>query len=332
MTDQLLAVDVGGTKCALALVATGDTSNQLLAARQYRCAGFSGVAAIITRYLEESGARPYWLSLGVAGLVSPEFAQLTNLPWQISAAVLQQQFGCRGVLLANDLTALCAALPALKADDCQRLQAGEKQPGQPMAVIAPGTGLGEGWLVTGDGCLHPQGGEGGHCDFAPVDSEQMALLEFMQQRFPAVSYEMLIAGPGLPLLLEFCQKTSGMAPVDWVAARLGQEKDQTPAIIAGATAANPCPLCQKTIALFLAILGSEAGNLALKTYARGGLFVGGGLLPRLAGHVSFTPFLQAFTRKAKMADLLRTIPVSLIMRSDAALLGAARLGLQRFVP
>jgi glucokinase len=196
------------------------------------------------------------------------------------------------------------------------------------AVIAPGTGLGEGFLVGVGGHVLVQGSEGGHCDFAPTCAIQAELLAWMRSRHPGepVSYETFCSGMGIPLLYAFF-KASGMAESATIREGLEAVADQTPVIVGGAIdGRNPCPLCAKTMDTFLAILGAEAGNLALKLYSTGGLYIGGGIMPRLAGRLSFAPLLAAFNHKEKMEALMQSIPVRLITRKDAALLGAAGHG------
>ena len=329
--DMILAIDLGGTKCEMAVYRPGNDSFSGFA--RYACRDFHGIEAVLRRYQEEHnrtpndllGNLPKRLAVAVAGLVDGDQAQMTNLDWRLEGKKMRQAFGLDEVLLVNDLTAVCAAVPCLGADDLLVLQKGERRMAAPVAVLAPGTGLGEGMLITGGGCQHALGGEGGHCDFAPVNDEQIELLRFMRKRHQSVSYEMLAAGPAMIHLFEFCQENSGLAARPEVASRLAMASDKTPVIIDAALAADFCPLCRKTLELFLEILGAEAGNLALKIYARGGLYLAGGILPRLVGKISFAPFLAAFNNKKMMASLLAAIPVFLVRHPHPALLGAVRL-------
>ena len=322
----LLAADIGGTKCELAVFALAGDDCRPLASRRYPSRDHAGIAEIIALFLRESGCRPRFASLAVAGVTGKKTAVVTNLPWIIEAERLATAFGLAGVVLLNDMTAVCASIPLLGPDDWIELQPGDGEGGELSAVIAPGTGLGEGLLVQADSVFFPCGGEGGHADFAPVDDEQQELLRWMLRRGGPVSYEDLIAGPGIATLYDFLKDTRREPESDAVAEALAAAVDRTPVIAGAALADPPCRLCRRTIELFLSILGSEAGNLALKTYARGGLYIGGGVVPRLAGHVSFTGLLAAFRRKGKMEELMTSIPVRLITRHNAALLGAARYG------
>lgn len=302
-----------------------------LASRRYPSKDFSGIEEVIRLFLQETQLKPEYACLDVAGVTGQEVATVTNLPWLIDARRLTKQFGFRGTVLLNDMTAVCASIALLGESDLLELQRGEKQDGQMVAVIAPGTGLGQGFLLQSESLFFPRGSEGGHADFAPVDGQQIELLAWMRRKSQGqVSYEDLIAGPGIPSLYDFLRESGPVPESEGIRAALEGARDRTPVIINGALGTSPCPLCRATAELFLAILGSEAGNLALKLYARGGLFIGGGIMPRLVGQVSFAGFLENFLRKGKMEKLMATIPVHLILNKQAALLGAARFGMVSF--
>lgn len=327
----LLAADIGGTKSALAVFDLHDGLNpEPLAQSVYASRDFGGIEELVRAFLGESGYAPEYACLAVAGVISHGQARLTNLPWTISESLLAEDFGFAGVWLINDLTAVCFSLPLLRNTDFLELQSGQAEPGGVRAVIAPGTGLGEGFLVESGGVTWAQGTEGGHCDFAPTDGIQGALLDWMRRHHPLpgpVSYEMLCSGLGIPVLYAFFKATGMAEESPALHAALAKATDQTPVIVNGALDdQNPCPLCRKSVETFLAILGAEAGNLALKLYSTGGLYIGGGIMPRLAGRVSFAPMLAAFNNKEKMEALMATIPLRLITRKDTALLGAAGYG------
>jgi glucokinase len=292
---------------------------------------FSGFIELVTVFLRLAGVRPDYACLAVAGVVRHGRAGMTNLPWEIGEEELARCFGLKRVWLINDLTAVCASLPFLEPDDYLELQAGAPEVEGVRAVIAPGTGLGEGFLVRACGHALAQGSEGGHCDFAPTCAIQAELLAWMRSRHPGepISYETLCSGMGIPLLYAFF-KASGMAESESIRRALEGAVDPTPVIAGGAMEpGNPCPLCTRAMETFLAILGAEAGNLALKLYSTGGLYIGGGIMPRLAGRLSFAPLLAAFNHKEKMEALMQNIPVRLITRKDPALLGAAGHGMSR---
>ncbi|MFH2122187.1 MAG: glucokinase [Pseudomonadota bacterium] len=331
----LLAADIGGTKSVLGIFDLNDGLKSVAHIQAvYASRDFAGIEEILHSFLQESVCAPEYACLAVAGVIRHGQVKMTNLPWLISEQVLAERFGFTGVWLVNDLTAVCSSLPLLRKNDFLELQpgtggGGASMPGSVMAVIAPGTGLGEGFLLQKGEAVLAQGTEGGHGDFAPTDAVQADLLDWMRRHHPwpiPVSYEMLCSGQAIPTLYAFF-KASGMEETAAVSAALQQAVDQTPVIINQALdEQNPCPLCRKSVEIFLAILGAEAGNLALKLYSTGGLYIGGGIMPRLVGRISFAPLLAAFNNKEKMAALMATIPVRLITRKDTALLGAACYG------
>jgi glucokinase len=326
----LLAVDVGGTKTELALFDLHGKGLEPAQRFTGPSAGHKGIEEIIKKFLADTGARPELACLGVAGIVAGGKARITNLPWLMDEQILAKKFALAHVKLINDMTALCAVLSSLATGDLLSLQQGQGQKDGTRAVIAPGTGLGEGYLIETEAVFLPRGSEGGHADFAPVNDEQIALLKWLGKGSKPVSCEMLCSGMGIPALYSFCRDKGDIAETAEIREQLDDARDPTPVIVNGAISPVPCPLCIKTMELFLSILGSEAGNLALKLYALGGLYLGGGLMPRLTGKISFTPFIEAFGRKEKMAHLMAQIPVRLILKRDAVLCGAAVFGRRYF--
>lgn len=325
----LLAADIGGTKSDVAIFDLSQKADDRPVRRQrYFNKEFLNFDEILTDFLTNSET-PLYGCFGVASAIRQGIAKLTNLDWVLSEKELKNKFGFKQITLINDLTALCSALPFLAENDLLLIQEGEAEKGGVRAVIAPGTGLGEGFLIDRGSCFYPQGSEGGHCDFAPLNQEQTELLKYLQQNHTAVSYELLCSGKGLPNIFDFLVSTS-IARDNQHLQKVAATEDRTPLIVEGALAELPCPLCTKALSLFLEILGAEAGNLALKTYATGGLFIGGGILPRIADRVSFAPLLKSFRQKEKMEPLVASIPVHLILKQNAALLGTAGYGFHIF--
>jgi len=324
--ETLLAADIGGTKTELAIFPRTGPACKSFAQQRFTNAEFTGVEEIIGHFFSVLDHPPRFACLAVAGVVSGDLAQLTNLPWKIDCRMLEKRFGFSQAVLINDLTAVCSSLALLEPADLMEIQAGDSLGGEVRGVVAPGTGLGEGLLVDVGGRVFAHGSEGGHVDFAPVDEEQLALLAWMQKKIKPVSYETLIAGPGLAYLYEFCKEHHRFQESAWIVEAMNKATDKIPVIVSGATGIHNkkiCPLCRYVIDLFLSILGSEAGNLALKLYARGGIYLGGGILPRLMGRVKFDGFLQSFHDKGKMSAFMEGIPIHLILRKDAAVIGAA---------
>ncbi len=319
----LLAADIGGTKSDLAISdVSARHSPSPLCRQQFQNDDFEDFDHLLSTFLQQHEQNsPTLACLAVAAVVRKENVTLTNRNWTLDRSHLQQIFGFTDITLINDLTALCSAVPELKgASQLKTIQQGQRETDGLMAVIAPGTGLGEGFLINSGTCFHPRGSEGGHCDFAPLSREQEQLLHFLQNRYSSVSYEMLCSGLGIPHIFDFLSTTE----IARDASRLDiirQATDRTPPIVAGAIGKSACPLCAGTLSLFMEILGAEAGNLALKTYSTGGLFIGGGILPQIAARISFDSFLKFFRKKEKMTELMESIPVHLILQRDAALLG-----------
>ena len=322
----LFAADIGGTKSELAIFQEAAGEFRLLGQKRYRNSQFTGFDAVLSQFLLEFPCRSKVACMAVAGVATGDQVQLTNLPWLIDCRALERRFGFQRVKLINDLTAVASSLAHLGAADLAEIKAGTRAAGEICGIVAPGTGLGEGLLLLHGGKAFARGSEGGHCDFAPIDDEQAALLAWMQKKQRPVSYEALIAGPGLAQLYQFCKIFHGIPETEAVAAAMAQAADPIPVIVDSALRADGCPLCLRAIDLFLSILGSETGNLALKLYARGGMYLGGGIVPRLFGKVSFAGFVRSFCAKGLMGDFMQTIPVQIILRPDAALLGAAHFG------
>ena len=317
-----LAVDIGGTKVEAAAFDLGDPECIPLDRRRFHSREFRSIEEILSSFLEENNIQRSHICLGIAGVVGRSTAKVTNLPWIIRKGNLKK-LGFTTVCLINDMTALASSLPLLEEEDLLCLQEGDGEGGELYGVLAPGTGLGEGFLLKNDQVFYPKGTEGGHSDFAPVGKEQQRLLAWLESRTSeTVSYEMVCAGPAIGTLYDFFL-AEGFEGSSEVSGKILHADDRTPVILEAALS-GACPLCSRVLDLFLRILGREGANIVMKLFCTGGLFLGGGIFPRLAGHVSFAPFLNAFRRAGTMAELAEKVPVNIILRQDAALLGAAR--------
>lgn len=319
-----LAADIGGTKSELALFEQSKNNYIPIAKERYPSGQFSSLSEIIHLFFEKTGSHPDFAGFGVAGPIKDGVASVTNLPWTISETDLMKEFGFSQVVLINDLTAVCASISVLGNEDLFELYAGTPQTDAMKGVVAPGTGLGEGYLLETKRQFVPQGSEGGHADFAPITEEQVELLAWMQNRVDPVSYEDLIAGPGIPNLYDFYTHAKKEPETPEIHEALKKVEDRTPIIVNGAFGDTPCPVCKKVVEMFLVILGSEAGNLALKLFSTGGMYIGGGIVPRLVGKISFENMVKSYLAKGKMEELISSIPLRLITRKDAALVGVAR--------
>lgn len=324
---MLLAGDIGGTKTTLALFSADQGPRRLLAEATYRSGDYLSLEAIIEDFLRGKSATIERAGFGVAGPVINGRSRITNLSWSVDTNALSHTLGGPPVTLLNDLEAIATAVPHLDGDDLVQLKPGEAEPGAPIAIIAPGTGLGEAFLIWNGRRYRPIPTEGGHADFAPSTPLELELLAYLQPRLDHVSYERVCSGLGVPNLYAFLRDSGRYPEPDWLRQQLIAAKDPTP-IIMNAAVAGTADICVEVLDLFLSILGSEAGNLVLKLLATGGVYLGGGIPPRLVPQLKGPTFLDAFTRKGRFSGLLARVPVNVILHPRTALLGAAYAALE----
>lgn len=331
---MLLVGDIGGTKTILAVFSAERGPNTPLVQKTYASAHYPSLESMIQEFLQSVDYSVETACFGVAGPVVAGRAQITNLPWVIDAVVLRAAFGWSSVDLINDLEAVAYAIPILEPGDVYLLSPGKPVPGGNLSVLAPGTGLGEAYVTIDNGRFVAHASEGSHVSFGPVDSLQVGLLCYMREKkgFDHVSYERVCSGGlGIPNLYDFFKDSGYAEEPAWLAEALAGSEDPTPVIIKAALdQENPCELCQAALDLFVAILGAEAGNQALKVMATGGIYLGGGIPPRILSKLQEPPFLQALRSKGRFHALLADIPVKVILNSQAGLMGAAAFGFDRF--
>jgi glucokinase len=324
---MLLAGDIGGTKTSLAIYAGDAGPRTPVAEATYPSARYSGLEVLVRDFLSGMDCQVDRACFGVAGPVVEGRATITNLPWILNESDLQSALGARSARLLNDLTAIACAVPFLSEDELRVLNAGEPVAGGTLAVIAPGTGLGEAFLTWDGARYHPHPSEGGHASFAPVSPEQVEMLRYLFARYSHVSSERVCSGSGIPNIYAFLRDSGQETEPAWLAKRIAAVQDPTPLIVQAALdESRPSELCVATLETFVTILGAEAGNLALKVLATGGVYLGGGIPPRLLRLLEHPAFLQAFRGKGRMAGLLDRVPVFAILNPKAALLGAACFG------
>jgi len=319
-----LAGDIGGTKTSLAVYVPEKGPREPLAQETFPSASYPSLDAMVEEFLAQVDLAVDQASFGVAGPVMGGRAKITNLPWVMDEQQLRESLGLSSVRLMNDLEAIANGITVLTSEDLHTLHPAEPEPGGAIAVIAPGTGLGEAYL-TWDGSRYlPHASEGGHTDFAPVNDLEIGLLRYLLERFEHASYERVCSGKGIPNIYAYL-RDSGYAPEpDWLAAELDAAPDQTPVIARHALDKDEgCALCVATLDAFVSILATEAGNLALKILATGGVYLAGGIPPRILPALADKRFLDSFWDKGRMTDLLQRMPVHIIVNRDVALLGAA---------
>jgi len=330
--ELLLVGDAGGTKTRLGLyeapartAGRGRVRPVIRIAQQatFPSAAAESLEAIARQYLAQTEARPTRAVFGVAGPVVGGRAQITNLPWRLAESRLRAALRLRSVRLLNDLVATAWAVPVLGPRDTRTINRGTAAPRGTIGVVAPGTGLGEAFL-TWDGVRYRAcPSEGGHADFAPPSAIAGDLLAFLRQTHPHVSVELVCSGMGIPHLYAFL-KSRGAAEPPWLAEQLASADDPTPVIVnAGMDARRRAPIAEAVLDLFIEILGAEAGNLAVKVLATGGVYLAGGIPPRITALLRDGRFMRAFTRKGRVSDLVARIPVRLVVHPEPALLGAA---------
>jgi glucokinase len=315
---MLLAGDVGGTNTRLGLFTAAAPRPAPVEVRTYATDGFPGLEAMLAAFLADAGASVSSVdgaAFGVAGPVVHGRATLTNAAWQIDAAAVAASLGLPSVSLLNDLLAMAHAVPALTAAERRTLQDGEVNPDGNVALIAPGTGLGEALLVNSGGTLVPSPSEGGHADFAARTTREVGLLAYLTARFGRASYEHVLSGPGLVNIHRFVHR-SPCASAD-------PDADDAAAHISAAALDERCQACVEALDLFVAVLGAEAGNAALRGVTTGGVFLGGGIPPKIIPALERRTFLDAFQAKAPMQALVAAVPVHVIVHPDPGLLGAA---------
>jgi glucokinase len=317
----ILAGDVGGTKCNLALFSEKDGKLTTVFKQRFASKEFAHFDLIVKEFSRQ--AAPYMSTdyveaagFGVAGPVIDNHVRATNLPWTVDASILERELDVEKIVLMNDLGATGHSIEHLTPDEFSILNHGKPEPGGTMALLAAGTGLGQSILVWDGGRYRIVPSEGGHSDFAPHTEQQIELLRFMRRRYPQVSWELILSGRGFRTLHEF------LAP--GVTHPTFDDPDADPAPeITKLGLARTCPVCVETLDLWTSIYGAEAGNLALKVLALGGVYVAGGIAVKIIEKIKDGKFFAAFRDKWKFESVLENIPVSVVLNESAPLLGAA---------
>jgi len=320
-----IAGDIGGTKANLAVFQAVESAvgHELIRIRQgrYPSAAYPGLNAILREFL---GTDTYYISgacFGVPGPVKNGRVKPTNLSWAVDAAEIHEEFGFNSVHVINDLLANAHGISELHGADFETLNPGIAENVGNRAVISPGTGLGQAGLFFDGESYLPWACEGGHTDFAPRNEGEIALLQFLMKEFGRVSYERILCGQGIENVYRFLRETGRCAPTPSVEAEI--KNGDAAAVISGHGLKGDCALCMQTLEMFVQILGAEAGNLALKTMALGGVYIGGGIPAKILPKLRTTQFMNAFTDKGRLSAVMEGIPVHVVLNDDAALLGAA---------
>ena len=309
----ILAADIGGTSTRLRLVHGAETLDE----KDYSSQDYPDLNSILDNFIKANSPVDLQSAcLAVAGPVRDGTARVTNLPWEVHESLISEDFTIPQVRIINDFEAIGYALAILSPDDFYELQAGSPDNVGTRALIGAGTGLGVAIVTRCGERWQVLPGEGGHVDFAPRTAEQQALLDYLQQQSARVSVEMLLSGPGLERIYEFICTQNGINP--------GSVR-RTAASISSTALIGRDPLAVKTLDLFVEIYGAQAGNLALTSLATGGVFIAGGIAPKILSLLKRGRFIEMFSDKPPMSELLHSMPVRVVLNTRSGLLGAVQV-------
>ena len=333
---MLLAGDIGGTKTLLGLFARAPERPTPIEIGEFTTLDYDSLVPMIREFLKANNVdakRIEAASFGVAGAVTGHVARMTNVPWLVDGAAIAEAAALRHVHVLNDLEAMATSVPVLEGDELAVLQHGVAQPTGNGAVIAAGTGLGEALLLNVDGRFIAGASEGGHADWGARTPREIEMLVALTREYGRVSVEHILSGPGLVNVYQFTHDSFGGTEVISPAAKtprrlcVGIKQVDDPAdlpkAISQSAMEHRCPKCVEALDLFVTAYGAEAGNLALRTVATAGVYVGGGIAPKILPVIEAGPFLDAFRAKEPLADFVATVPVAVILNDEAGLLGAA---------
>lgn len=320
---MILAGDIGGTSTRLAYFEIKDGKLVPLITEKFSSRSHKGLEEIVREFLKKHAVKVAHAAFGIAGPVRRQRAEATNLPWVVDAAAMKRELGTADVYLLNDLEANTYGIFELAPSDFAVINAGNTTDPGNIAVISAGTGLGEAGATWDGSGFVVFATEGGHTDFAPRDELETDLLLHVRQRLGGrVSYERLLSGPGIYTIYQFLRDTKRYQEDAWLLEEL--KHGDASAIISQHGLDGKSELCARTLDLFVTLYGAEAGNLALKLMATRGVFVGGGIAPKILAKMQGGLFMKAFAEKGRFENLLRSIPVRVLLNDNAALLGAAR--------
>jgi glucokinase len=325
---MLLAGDIGATKTNLGIYSAEKGPREPIIEATFPSTKYSNLETLIKDFLSRITKKIDSAIFGVAGPVVEAQAAITNLPWVIDAAHLRENLNLSSVCLINDLEAMAYGVPLLKSEDLHILNEGTPVLKGTLAIIAPGTGLGETFLIWDGVQYRAYPSEGGHADFGPNSTGEIGLLQYLHKKMRHVSYERICSGQGLPNIYAYLKESGYAEEPVWLTEKLRSAHDPTPVIVKAALdIEGACELCRAALTMFSSTLGAEAGNLALKVMATGGVYLGGGIAPRIISILEEGGFMERFTNKGRFSKLVSRIPVHIILNPKIALIGAAFYGL-----
>lgn len=306
-----LVGDVGGTNARFALVVDGGQPEQQ---QVLACADFRDLGEALAFYIDHVKVKPQQAAVAIATALTGDTVRMTNNHWVFSTEEVRQRLGLERLIMLNDFTALAMSLPHLQADEVRQVGGGSPVAGAALGILGPGTGLGvSGLIPDGRGGWIPLTGEGGHVTCSPADARELDVLRVVQQWTPHISTERLVSGFGLPTLYRAVAELQGVAAQDLDPAQIGERG-----------VAGSCPVCRETMEIFCSLLGTAAGNLALTLGARGGIYIAGGIVPRLGAFFDQSRFRERFEAKGRFSDYMASIPTLVVEARFPALTGAAQ--------
>jgi len=317
----VLAGDIGGTKTNVGFFRAGDERPEPVIVKTYSSVDAASFEDVVARFLNDHPASVASACFGIAGPVMNGVCHATNLPWSVSESDLKKHFGWQNVRLINDLSATALAVPLLRDEEFYPLNSVPSREGGTIGIVAPGTGLGMALLTFSQGRPHLISSEGGHADFAPRIDEEVDLWRYLHATFHHVSLERVVSGPGLLSIYSWLRDRNNSAEPLWL--KRDMAAMEPAAAISEAALTERDPLCSAALDFFISILASVAGNLALTAMTTGGIYLGGGIPPKILPRLKQGAFVQAFIAKGRFRELLEEIPVRVILNEGAALLGAA---------
>ena len=317
----VLAGDIGGTKTNLGLFVKGKVRPVPKVIETFSSQNALDLEHIVQQFLEIHPVPVIHACFGIAGPVIKGKSKTTNLPWSISEDRIKKKFDFHHVRLVNDLTATAMAIPLLSEDELYPLNQAASIKEQNLALIAPGTGLGQAMLIYQNNRYLPVPSEGGHADFAPNNEAEMKLWRYLHQHYGHVSIERVVSGSGLVNIYNWLKDSGRFNEPEWLKQKL-KEMDPAKAITEAALASKD-PGCVETLNMFVSIFGAAAGNLALTGITTGGVYLGGGIPPKILSKLKEDIFMEAFTNKGRFKGFLEKIPVKVVLNDKAALIGAA---------
>ena len=318
---KILAGDIGGTKTLLAIVEVAEHRIDILYEERYKSSDFDGLASIIHAFRPKVETAVESACFAVAGPVVGDAFTGPNLAWSVQITKLGETIGIPRTAVINDFRAVGEGLTRLTEEDFLVLQKGEIRRGGAIGLLGAGTGLGEAYLTWQGGRYRVHASEGGHCDFAPSEPIEVGLLEHFREKHDHVSYERVVSGPGLTDIYRYLTHTKRAAETEVV--RDEMECEDPAAVISRHAISGDDEASVEALHIFVSVFGAEAGNVALKFLATGGIYLAGGIAPKIIEKLKDGTFVQAFRRKGRHSDLLSTIPISVILNPRVGLLGAA---------